>query len=254
MEMGENKREIEAQRQKSLSRQLSAPASQQSLLPPPVTASHRSKGFSGRFLRRTKQNQPSWSTVSRKTTSRQRQRRKERLMDLLGHDFTVYAIITLGFIASIIFQAYATVQYRFDSNNPNFNSPGANIDSSFYCTLSQTVTAIMRIFTIIILPVRQDEREPVLIHWKPFWYFLLALSFVSPIFAAVVYPWQGMASIMIAYVSTAAQLAATLQVILGQSKKLRQQAKKVHELKETVEDLEFEMNNRSKEIGDGRLL
>lgn len=246
--MSEDKKEIEAQKQKSLNRRSSAPVSQQTLLQPPVTASHPLKGFSGRFFRRTKQNQPAWSPSDWKIiySRQQRQRRKERFKDLVGRDFTVYAIITLGFIASIIVQAYAILQYKYDARNSNSSPPssGANIDSSFYCTLSQTVTAIMSIFTIIIPSVRQDEREPLLLQWKPFWYFLLTLSFVSSIAAAVVYPWQGVASIMIAYVSTAAQLAATLQVILGQSMKLQQQAERVYELKGAVADLEFELGNR----------
>jgi hypothetical protein len=203
-----------------------------SKLPFPVTASTKPQGIGQRCSRRIGKIYHSCFPRLPPTRS---QSRRAFMKSVVGHDNTVYAIISLGFIASIVVQAFAVLRNKEDNNGSGRKPMRANIDSNFYSTLSQTFTAILSIFTIIIPILRQKSQQELIQH-KPLWYFFLILSLLTSIAAAAVYPWQGVASSIIAYVSTAAQLAATLQVILGQSKQVQHLEYSVARLRESLDE------------------
>jgi hypothetical protein len=141
--------------------------------------------------------------------------RKLKANQLLGHIVSVCIIVAIGFIASVVLTAFAVLEAESSNSGTSFKPP--IIDSNFYSTVSQTIIGVLGIFTIMIPILRRDrDTQPEIpVSWPIFFYMLLVLSFMTLATSSAVYPWQAIASIIIAFVGTAFQLLANLLIIIG---------------------------------------
>ncbi|KAF2183808.1 hypothetical protein K469DRAFT_751233 [Zopfia rhizophila CBS 207.26] len=103
------------------------------------------------------------------------------------------------------------------------------IDSNFWSALSQSNIATAAIYSIII-PLLRGGDNPVPRQWRWIFNLLLLLSIFSAVLATCVYPWNGQTSIVAAFISSATQLAVTLQMIFGARSKIDNLEYEIEEL------------------------
>ena len=87
------------------------------------------------------------------------------------------------------------------------SGPGPVVDSNFWSTLSQAFVGLARLYCIIIPILRRDEMKA---SDPRAFKVLLGLSLTTAVVSVIVYP---LASLVLAFVSSLSQLAATLQLI-----------------------------------------
>ena len=114
------------------------------------------------------------------------------------------------------------------------------IDSNFWSTQSSALIGFAGLYCTIIPKLQQQQIEvgsPQML--KIFW-VLLNLSAVTALVAAVCYPYQTQASLILISMSSEAQLAITLLFVEGSVRKIRLQKSEIADLRVQKQELEGE--------------
>ncbi|KAH8773094.1 hypothetical protein F5882DRAFT_441611 [Hyaloscypha sp. PMI_1271] len=108
------------------------------------------------------------------------------------------------------------------------------IDSNFWSTLSSAAMGIAGLYCTMI-PILL-EQEITVEHQKLFRWLLFS-SLITGVSAAIVYPFQTRASLVLLSISGYAQLATTLQLILGAVTTIKEDSMKIEEQNGEISDL-----------------
>ena len=127
------------------------------------------------------------------------------LPEAIGHRVAVYFTVLLFGVAGAVTSALAIWQCSTPSTIPT-------IDSNFWSTLSQATIGLAGLYCIII-PLLRNGKIPV--KQPRLFNFFIITSMITALISVVTYPFQSRVSLVLAYISGAAQLAATLQLIEG---------------------------------------
>jgi len=114
------------------------------------------------------------------------------------------------------------------------------IDSNFWSTQSSALLGFGGLYCTIIPKLQQQKIEvgpPLML--KIFW-VLLNLSAITALTAAVCYPYQTQASLVLISISGEAQLAITLLFVEGSVMKIKRQMSEIADLKVQKRELEGE--------------
>jgi hypothetical protein len=144
--------------------------------------------------------------------------------NFMGRNVAVLTTVTLLLLASVATTTIATYTCTAPSSIPT-------IDSNFYSTLSSAAVGIASLYcTIIPILLGQEIRVDHQFTFR----LLLVVSLVMAVVSTVVYPYQTRASLVLMAVSTYAQLATTLQLILGAVSNIRVQNDRIEVLEERL--------------------
>jgi hypothetical protein len=142
------------------------------------------------------------------------------IWNILGDTPTVLTIVICLTVASAITTALATWQCAPPDKIPI-------VDSNFWSTLSSAVVGVASLYcTIIPLLLGQEIKVEDENLFRRLLWGSLFFAFV----AVIVYPFQTRVSLVVLSVSSYAQQATTLQLILGAVQKIVEQADKIEEL------------------------
>lgn len=124
-------------------------------------------------------------------------------LEVLGRRSSAYLIVLMFAIAGAVTIAIAAKECSASGSGPV-------VDSNFWSTLSQALVGLAGLYCIIIPILRRDKMKAS----DPRTFkVLLALSLATAVVSVIVYPFQTQASLVLAFVSSLTQLAATLQLI-----------------------------------------
>ncbi|KAH6715606.1 hypothetical protein BKA61DRAFT_673560 [Leptodontidium sp. MPI-SDFR-AT-0119] len=138
-------------------------------------------------------------------------------MNLIGETPTVLAIVSVFSLASAATTALATWKCTPPDTVPT-------IDSNFWSTVSSAIVGTASLYCTIIPILLQQELK---VRDERLFGHLLASSLVAAIAAVVVYPFQTRASLVLLALSSYAQLATTLQIIMGAVTKIQEDVVKI---------------------------
>lgn len=157
-------------------------------------------------------------------------------MDKIGQTPAVLTIVSILSIASAVTTALAT--WKCTPPPPN-QIP--TIDSNFWSTLSSATVGIASLYcTIIPILLQQDLK----VRGKRLFRLLLLNSLVTAVAAVVVYPFQTRASLVLLALSSYAQLATTLQIIMGAVTKIQEDVVRIEGQRQEISDLEERLRRR----------
>ncbi|KAK5122148.1 hypothetical protein LTR85_004394 [Meristemomyces frigidus] len=146
---------------------------------------------------------PGFDDKSTELDKRWRRLRRMTAMEILGHETTVWTLVLSLALAGSVATAIAVWKA-----GPGTQSP--EVDSNFWSTLSQNVIAAAGLYCIIIPILRKVELKTDNPKTFRFW---LVLSAVGALVSTAIYPFQLRTSMVLACISSLAQLLATLQLI-----------------------------------------
>jgi hypothetical protein len=137
------------------------------------------------------------------------------------------AVLTTVILLSLISAATTALATYTCSAPPSIPT----IDSNFYSTLSSAVVGLASLYCTII-PILLGRAIDV-DHQITF-RLLLVASLVTAAAAVIVYPYQTRASLVLLAISSYAQLATTLQLILGAVSNIRAQSDTIEVLEQRL--------------------
>ena len=155
------------------------------------------------------------------------QKQWKAMLHSMGKTPAVLGIVILLSISSAATTGVSTWQCTPPEKIPT-------IDSNFWSTLSSAAMGIAGLYCTMI-PILL-EQEITVEHQKLFRWLLFS-SLITGVSAAIVYPFQTRASLVLLSISGYAQLATTLQLILGAVTTIKEDSMKIEEQNGEISDL-----------------
>lgn len=159
-------------------------------------------------------------------------------LNKMGETPAVVSIVVVFSIAGLVTTGLATWECSPPDNIPT-------IDSNFWSTVSSAAIGIASLFCTII-PKLLQQMIKVGDKWysKLLFDCLLSSSLITALAAVAVYPYQTRASLVLLFISGAAQLATTLQIILGAVTNIRRNVEEIEQQADRIERLEVRLGDR----------
>jgi hypothetical protein len=154
-------------------------------------------------------------------------RRMRWMLNMMGETPAVLTTVISLSIASAVTTGLATWQCSPPDTIPT-------IDSNFWSTVASAAIGIAGLYCTII-PILLEQK--IKVQNETLFHGLLWFSFLTAVVAVVVYPFQTRASLVLLFASAAAQLATTLQIILGAVTKIQEDVVRIREQDTEIADL-----------------
>ena len=155
------------------------------------------------------------------------QTQSKPMLHSMGETPAVLGIVILLSIASAATTGVSTWQCTPPEKIPT-------IDSNFWSTLSSAAMGIAGLYCTMIPILLEQE---ITVKHQNLFRWLLFSSLITGVSAAIVYPFQTRASLVLLSISGYAQLATTLQLILGAVTTIKEDSMKIEEQNGEISDL-----------------